>query len=103
LAEGARIAAGHPPGDLVAGPGLDDVAVVRVDDDLDELLATREEADLPKTRPRVAAGGRTQVRVLLGRRHSLGVEFADFDRLRLRDPRLLGAGGARQQHDQDER
>jgi hypothetical protein len=99
-AEGARVAAGHVPGDLVAGPRFDDPAVVRVDDHLHDLLAAGEEADLPEPGPGVAAGRRGQVRVLFGRGGGLRIQLRDLDRPGLADPGLLRTGRGREQQDE---
>ncbi len=103
-AEGAGVAARHSPGHLVAGPRFDDLAGVRVDHDLDDLIVAREEPHLPEARRRVAAGGRREVRMLLGRGDRLRIEPGDLGRLALADPRLLlGAGRRREQQDEEER
>ena len=88
-AERARVATRHPPGHLVARPRFDDLAGVRVDDDLDDLVVAGEEPDLPEARARVAARRRGQVRVLLGRRDGVRVELGDLGRPGLADLRLL--------------
>src|SRR6185369_16929285 len=59
-------------------------------------------ADLPETGPLVAAGGRRQVGMRVGRRDRVRVLLGDLDRLGLRDLRLLRAGRAREQEEKCE-
>ena len=68
MAEGAGVAAGHFPGDLVAGPRLAHVAVCRVDDDQRDLLVVGEVADLPVAVDPVGAAGQARVLAALARR-----------------------------------
>ena len=61
VAEGARVAARHLPGDLVAGPRLAHLAAARVDDDQRHLLVAGEVADLPVARrPSIGAVGQAR-------------------------------------------
>jgi hypothetical protein len=86
-AEGARVAARHSPGDLVARPRLADLAARRVDYHLDDLLAAGEEPDLPEPGGIVAAGRRAEIGVLARSRLRLRISLRDLDRSGLGDPR----------------
>ena len=56
VAEGAGVAAGHLPGNLIAGPRFTDLARQRVDDDQGHLLVGGEVADLPMALTMLALG-----------------------------------------------
>ena len=91
VAELPRIAAGHLPGDLVAGPRLPNLAGGIVDDHLDALCAAGEEVDLPGAGLGLGRGAQRPVPApLVGH---LAVGAGDADRVRLRDVGRRAAGG----------
>ena len=80
VAEGARVAAGHFPGDLVAGPGLAHETGLRIDDDQRHLLVVGEVADLPVAVDLVDGVGQGPVGpLLLG---DVGIAVGDLGRFR---------------------
>src|SRR6185295_7784361 len=95
--ESARVAAGHLPRDLVAGPRLDHPAVAGVDEDQRHLLVAGEPGDLP---PAVdLAGGVRQSPVLLSLFDHVGVASGYPRRFRRSDP---GARRGRKEQREDE-
>ena len=116
VAELALVAARHRPGDLVAGPRLADLAGLRVDVDLDDLLVAVEVADLPllgrlRLHPdleALAAVGRDLGDVLVAVRDPHGLLGRDLEALGRvgksgRWDRRLRVGGRRESQRQDAR